>query len=107
MKYQHLLAPMVMPNGVVLKNHLLSSNALPHFLQGPETWLNDPILVYQAQVARNAAIVTMGDWTDPNQHSGMHHGDGCHFPALTWRIRRWKTPLPFIAMCSTCRGQRQ
>ena len=82
MKYQHLLAPMVMPNGVVLKNHLLSSNALPHFLQGPETWLNDPILVYQAQVARNAAIVTMGDWTDPNQHSGMHHGDGCHFPSF-------------------------
>ena len=34
MKYQHLLAPMVMPNGVVLKNHLLSSNALPHFSSG-------------------------------------------------------------------------
>ena len=82
MKYQHLLAPMVMPNGIILKNHLLSSNALPHFLQGPETWLNDPILVYQAQIAKNAAIVTMGDWTDPNQHSGMHHGDGCHFPSF-------------------------
>lgn len=82
MKYQHLLAPMVLPNGVILKNRLLSSNALPHFLQGPETWLNDPILVYQAQVARNAAIVTLGDWTDPNQHTGMHHGDGCHFPSF-------------------------
>lgn len=31
-------------------------------------------------MARNAAIVTMGDWTDPNQHKG-HHGDGCHFPS--------------------------
>ena len=79
--YKHLLEPLVMPNGVVLKNRLLSSNALPHFLQGPETWINDPILVYEAQVARNAAIVTMGDWTDPNQHTGMHHGDGCHFPS--------------------------
>lgn len=80
--YKHLLAPLVLPNGVVLKNRLLSSNALPHFLQGPETWLGDPILVYQAQVARNAAVVTIGDWTDPNQHTGMHNGDGCHFPSF-------------------------
>lgn len=31
-KYEHLLRPLVLHNGVVLKNRLLSSNALPHFL---------------------------------------------------------------------------
>ena len=81
-KYEKLLEPFVLPNGVVLKNRLLSSNALPHFLQGPETWMNDPILVYQAKIACNAAIVTLGHWTDPDQHSGKHHGDGAHMPSF-------------------------
>ena len=79
--YSHLLEPVIMPNGVVLKNRLLSSNALPHFLQGPETWMNDPIFVYQARVARNAAVVTIGDWSNPNQHKGRQ-GDSVHFPSF-------------------------
>lgn len=83
-KYDNILQPITIGN-IVLKNRLISSNALPHFLQGPETWINDPIMVYQANVAKNAAIVTMGNWTDPNQHTGMHHGDGCHFPSFDIR----------------------
>ena len=80
-KYENILKPIKIGN-VVLKNRLISSNALPHFLQGPETWVNDPIMVFQANVAKNAAIVTIGHWFDPDQHSGKHHGDGCHFPSF-------------------------
>lgn len=33
-KYEHLLRPLVLPNGVVLKNRLLSSNASAAFSAG-------------------------------------------------------------------------
>ncbi len=81
-KYQHLLEPVIIGETILLKNRLLSSNALPHFLQGPETWPNDPVMIYQQNIARNgAAIVTIGDWSNPDQHKG-HGGDSVHFPSF-------------------------
>ena len=77
-KYENLLKPVRIGKNVVLKNRLLSSNGLPHFLQGPETWPNDPIMLYQAQIAKNAAIVTIGNWTNLKQRESR--GDGGHFP---------------------------
>lgn len=62
-----------------MKSRLLSANALPHFLQGPETYPADPIVCHLQNVARaGAAVVTFGDWTNPNQRKGF--GDGVHFP---------------------------
>ena len=81
-KYEHLLQPIRIGNNVLLKNRMLSSNALPHFLQGPETWPNDPVMIYQQNIARNgAAIVTIGNWNNPDQHKG-HSGDSVHFPSF-------------------------
>jgi len=77
-KYENLLKPVRIGKNVVLKNRLLSSNGLPHFLQGPENWPNDPIMLYQAQIAKNAAIVTIGNWTNLKQRESR--GDGAHFP---------------------------
>lgn len=81
MEYKNLLKPLVIGK-TVLKNRLLSSNALPHFLQGPETWLNDPIMIYQANIAKNAAVVTIGSWTQADQHKGGRRGDSVHFPSF-------------------------
>lgn len=77
-KYKHILSPLKIGN-VVLKSRLLSANALPHFLQGPELYPSDAVVDYLVGIARNgAAIVTIGDWTNLNQREGF--GDGCHFP---------------------------
>lgn len=77
-KYSHILQPIQIGN-VILKNRLLSSNSLPHFLMGPESYPSDPMMLYQTNLARNgAAIVTTLDWSDPRQRNGG--GDGCHFP---------------------------
>lgn len=77
-KYNHILQPIKIGN-VILKNRLLSSNSLPHFLMGPESYPSDPVMLYQTGLARNgAAIVTILDWSDQRQRNGG--GDGCHFP---------------------------
>ena len=76
--YQHLQKPLKI-GSVVLKNRLLSSNALPHFLSGPEPFPSEEIIQYQARIAKNgAAIVTTMDWSDSRQRNGP--GDSCHFP---------------------------
>ena len=77
-KYKHITSPLKIGN-VVLKSRLLSANALPHFLQGPELYPSDAVVDYLVGLAKNgAAIVTIGDWTNLKQREGF--GDGCHFP---------------------------
>lgn len=57
-RYRHLLSPFKIGN-VVLKNKMLSSNALPHYLQGPENFPSDAMISHYANVAKNgAAVVT-------------------------------------------------
>jgi 2,4-dienoyl-CoA reductase-like NADH-dependent reductase (Old Yellow Enzyme family)/thioredoxin reductase len=58
-KYPHLLSPIKIGN-VILKNRMIHSRSLPHFLQGPETFPGEAIISHYAGVARNgAAIVTV------------------------------------------------
>ncbi len=77
-KYKHITSPLKIGN-VILKSRLLSANALPHFLQGPELYPSDAVVDYLVNLAKNgAAIVTIGDWTNLQQREGF--GDGCHFP---------------------------
>lgn len=76
--YSHILSPVKIGN-TVLKSRLLSANALPHFLQGPELYPADPIMFHLQNVAKaGAAVVTFGNWTNMNQRQGF--GDGVHFP---------------------------
>ena len=74
-KYPHLLQP-IQIGKVVLKNRILSSNALPHFLQGPELYPAEPVLQHYASLARNgAAIVTVS-----NRITRKASGDSAHMP---------------------------
>ncbi len=58
-KYSHLLSPLKIGN-VVLKNRMMHTRSLPHFLQGPETFPNEQVISHYASVAGNgAAIVTV------------------------------------------------
>lgn len=78
-KYPNLLSPVKIGN-VVLKDRLISGNALPHFLQGPESFPNDQVILHMAGCAKNgAAIVTFADWTNMNQRESFNE-DGKRFP---------------------------
>ena len=48
-KYKHILSPLKVGN-VILKSRLLSANALPHFLQGPELYPSDAVEIGRAHV---------------------------------------------------------
>lgn len=57
-KYKSLLSPLKI-GSFTLKNRMVSSNSLPHFLQGPETYPADPVFTHYVNRAKSgAAIVT-------------------------------------------------
>ncbi len=79
MKYPTILSP-IKVGGLVLKNRLVASNALPHFLQGSEDFPSDQVIRHQALLAKNgAAVVTFADWTNQNQRTSPNE-DGKRFP---------------------------
>ncbi len=78
-KYSHLLSPVKL-GSKVLKNRFVSSNALPHFLQGPESYPTEQVINHMVSCARNgAAIVTFADWTKKDQRTSFNE-DGKRFP---------------------------
>lgn len=69
--YPNLLRPIKVGN-VYLKNRMVSTNALPHYLQGSENFPAEPVINHVASCARNgAAIVSFGDWADPHQRTAI------------------------------------
>ena len=78
-RYRHLLSPLRVGN-LTFKNRLISGNALPHFLQGPEPFPAEPLINHVVNVAKNgAAMVTFADWTNPAQRQSPNE-DGKRFP---------------------------
>lgn len=70
--YKHILSP-VKVGGLVLKNRFVSSDSLPHFLQGSELFPNDQVINHVVSQAKNgAAVVTFADWTNPNQRTSFN-----------------------------------
>ncbi len=66
-KYRHLLSPLKVGD-LLLKNRMIASVSLPHFLQGNEPWPSDAIIEHVTGLARNgAAVVTFSDWSNKNQ----------------------------------------
>lgn len=60
-RYYHLLSP-VKIGGVILKNRMISSNAMPHFLQGPDEYPSNALITHYANLAKNgAAMVTFSE----------------------------------------------
>lgn len=77
--YKHILSP-VRLGGHILKNRLVSSNSLPHFLMGSEPFPGEQVIHHMTSLAKNgAAIVTLGDWTNKGQRESFNV-DGRHFP---------------------------
>ena len=81
-KYKRLLSPIKVGN-VVLKSRLLATNAMPHFLQGPEQYPADGVISYFADIAKNgAAIVDFPDNYDTQEKRKIPIPDICRFPVM-------------------------
>jgi 2,4-dienoyl-CoA reductase-like NADH-dependent reductase (Old Yellow Enzyme family) len=83
-RYRHLLSPLKI-GGVVLKNRMIHTRSIPHFLQGPETFPNEQVISHYAGVARNgAAVVTCkGPRPTPRVRENLR-GDTAHM--MIWHI---------------------
>jgi 2,4-dienoyl-CoA reductase-like NADH-dependent reductase (Old Yellow Enzyme family)/thioredoxin reductase len=53
-RYSHLLSPLKIGN-VVLKNRMYFTNAVPHYIQGPENFPAETSRTYAANLAKNGA----------------------------------------------------
>ena len=74
-RYKHLLSPLKIGN-TVIKNRTLYPNASPHFLQGPEIFPAEGLMTFYTNLAKNGcAIITLGDWSNPNQRRGDFYSD--------------------------------
>lgn len=77
-RYKHLLSPLKIGN-VVIKNRTLYPNASPHFLQGPENFPAEGLMTFYTNLAKNGcAIITLAEWSNPNQRKGNYYMDGVH-----------------------------
>jgi len=61
-RYEHLLSPYKIGN-VLFRNRMSSGPNDAHFLQGPETWVTDPMITWLSNIARNGAawVTTIRD----------------------------------------------
>ena len=81
-RYQHLLSPIKVGNHV-LKNRMLYPNASPHVLQGSEPFPAQGYRAFHAGLARNgAAVVTIAEWCNPEQHKGPAEMDFTHMQSF-------------------------
>lgn len=81
-RYKNLLSPILVGNNVI-KNRTIYPNASPHVLQGPETFPAEGFRAFYANLAKNgAAIITIAEWNDPNQHIGPASMDMTHMQSF-------------------------
>ncbi len=77
LKYPKMLEPYTLPNGVVLRSHLEASPSGLHFLQGPEPFPTEAVMIHYMNKAKNgAAIVTIHGCTahwEPNKGYGRSY----------------------------------
>lgn len=63
-QFPHLMGP-VKVGSLLLKNHMIATCCLPHFLQGSENFPSESILAFVEDIAKaGAAIVTIPDRFD-------------------------------------------
>lgn len=78
-KYPHLTSPIMVGNRL-LKSPLICSNAVPHFIQGPEDYPSESLMAYYSNIAKNgAAIVTIPAHDTHNDR--FEPSDSAHMPA--------------------------
>ena len=102
--YPHLLQPLKVGN-VYLKNRMVSTNALPHYLMGPERFPAESVIQHVASCARNgAAIVCFGDWADPNQRTAIDPSSRRmpSFDLTDPSVHNYMSQMPFRTCCPSC-----
>lgn len=103
--YYNLLSPLKINDSVVLKNRMLSSSSVLHFLQGPEQYPTDAMITHLANRAKSGAAMVTCRGVSPRS------GKSVSLPARTYPICSTSTytiqnvkttsptwPMPFISM---------
>ncbi len=79
-RYKHLLSPIRIGKYIV-KNRLEATNALPHFINGPETWPGPDMITYYGDLAKNGpGIVSFMPHYGEQSQRGIPVADICRFP---------------------------
>lgn len=61
-RYSHLLSP-IRIGSVILKNRMISTNSMPHYLMGPEEYPPDSVTAHFVDLAKNgAALLTFPEY---------------------------------------------
>ena len=76
-RYKHILSPIQIGN-IILKNRMIHSRSLPHFLQGPETFPAEVVISQYASVARNGAAIVTVRGSEGMSDRKTHFGDNAH-----------------------------
>lgn len=77
-RFQNILQPLKLKN-TVLKTRLMYPNAMPHFLQGPETYPAPSYLEYYSSLAKNgASLIYFHNLNNPWQRESPSY-DARHF----------------------------
>ncbi len=98
-QFWNITQPLAIGN-VILKSHIYSSCALPHYLQGPETYPSDALMTFLSSVAKNgAAMIPMdecGGYPEVRfQGGGMP--DAAHMPMFDMRDSSVQNKLSELA----------
>jgi 2,4-dienoyl-CoA reductase-like NADH-dependent reductase (Old Yellow Enzyme family)/thioredoxin reductase len=75
-KYSELLSPLKIGN-LTLKNRIYSTNAVPHYIQGPENFPADVSRIYAANLAKNGAAIVTCRIIQSRVRKDLH-GDSAH-----------------------------
>ncbi len=107
-RYPHLLQPLTV-NGVVLRNHVISTAATPHHIQGPEEYPTDRVIEYFSNIAKGGAAVVTCNAARPsgrtavtvrfpyfNYHEPRHQN---YFSLLADSIHRYGAKASYTLTC--------
>lgn len=72
-RYPKTFEPVVLPNGVTIKNRLESTPSGPHFLQGPEPYPNEAVIQHYVDRAKNGAGIVVVTGCSTGSHPNPGH----------------------------------
>ena len=72
-RYPKLFEPIVLPNGVTIKNRMESTPSGLHFLQGPEPYPNEPVIEHYVNRAKSGAGIVVVTGCSTGSHPNPGH----------------------------------
>ncbi len=78
-RYQNMISPYRLPNGVVLRNRMIAPPSEPHYIQAAENFPSEALIMHYARRAQNGAAIVVCDGCYMKQDPSGHH--------MEWDVR--------------------